>query len=166
MREVDGFVFIGQSPDPPNDIFLIGPSIDNEKQKWWNFCCNGLTPFEAQKEAEEVARDLCGTGSLTNFRLARIKMTIAENSAECLEIVRQNGPWVVISDIDGRQELRGEYREGCFPRAIPGGDLQMNGLVPLNDPNFAIYVRSECQRQFQTVSRISTFVLEIIKSLT
>ena len=32
MREVDGFVFIGQSPDPPNDIFLIGPSIDNEKQ--------------------------------------------------------------------------------------------------------------------------------------
>ncbi len=160
MREIDGFCFLAQMQDFPNDLFLFGPNTRRRRQMWLNFTTNGLRPFVSREEAERAAKQCRQVGHLTNFRTGHIKIVIGETTDEWLKLLETSGPWIVITDAEGRQELRGQYREGCVPRAVPGGDMQMNGMCPLDNPDSVLYIRSECQRQFQAHSRIATFLLD------
>ena len=159
MREVDGFVFIADMVDEPGDSFIFGPKNRGRVLLCENFTTNGLRAFATREEVEVAGSQCREIGRLTNFRTARIRMSIGETPDEWILLLRTGDSWVVISDIDFRQELRGKYREGCVPKAIPGGDLQMNGICPLDDPDSVLHIRSECQRQFGVHSRIATFSL-------
>lgn len=159
MREVDGYVFIADIPYEPRDSFIFGPYDKEGERLWENFTTNGLLAFATRQEAETAGSKRREIGLLTNFRTAHIRMSIGMTPDEWIQLLRTGDSWVVISDIDYRQELRGKYRDGCVPTAIPGGDLQMNGLRPLDNPDSVLHIRSECQRQFGVHSRIATFSL-------
>lgn len=165
MRVIDGYIFIGQLPSEPADSFMFGPNKRGRKQKWWNFTMNGLKPFRTRLSAETAGKQCRGVGHLTNFYVCHLRMLVGETPEEWQELLQGEGSWVVISNVDGRQEIRGKYREGCLPKAIPGGDMQMNGMLPLDNPDSVLYIRSECQRQFGVRAVVSTFLLQEVEQL-
>jgi len=160
MKNVDGFVCISKNKYD-SFINIFGKRVDKSlKQSYENIQTNGFVFYESIAEATEGKEDLEQRNDLTNIKLAKLKMDIAETEEDLEELVDKSG-LVVITYTEMGEMLLGPCMEG-MPTAypLPGAYLIANGLVNYSRFSSAEWTAQEAHRQGQCKASIATFYLE------
>lgn len=159
MREVEGYLSIGSTGSL--DVFF-GPDNSGEGRGAQQFQTNGLQAFSSLQEAR-VAKEEIGKRikDLSNFRIAKIKLSIVESQEDINSLKGMQG-FVVIIDRGFDQLLIGEYVEGK-PSLNIGGPFQANGQRPIKDLDEALWNASEAVRQEVGPSRVARVVFEEVE---
>ncbi|MCH7730773.1 hypothetical protein IID21_04650 [Patescibacteria group bacterium] len=163
MREVEGMICVGRTAKV--DI-LYGRSVQVEGQTFEALKINGLIPFDTLENAKAAQEEISSKmPSFSKVEIAKIKLSIVENSQE-LNLLEGREGFIVLMERDyGDWELIGEYVEGRWPRgSIPGTPLQMNGLQPFSNMAEAVETAKEATRQGDTYATIAYFEYEEVEN--
>lgn len=166
MRTIDGYVCVATTAGVVEQKILFGEEVNNNEKGYENIETNRLRPYKAITSARQGQKLLRPRIDFKSVRIARLKMSYAENDAELKKFCDKKS-LVVIGTIreDLEQRIYGRMVAGR-PLALhfPGGCAHITdtNFTTFDDYNAAEQVASEFKRQGRMPATIGTFSLKYI----
>ncbi|MBI2055260.1 MAG: hypothetical protein HYT39_04210 [Candidatus Sungbacteria bacterium] len=165
MKIVDGFVWVAEDKTTGYHA-IFAKNTSPGQAHYESLESNGITPFSSAGAAMAAFEYLGQRRDLKKFRLAHLRLEIAEWESDFEKIKSSPGKrWIVIVQLQQFAFLgsRTEGRPSAYP--LPGAFLWANQLQPFKLFTAAESTAQQAHRQGGGPTTIATFNLEIIKRL-